>query len=202
MVFLQLVQRFDAGFLQHVLQYLWRLARADKHAVVLSHRGIEPQAVANHIGIGHWLQGLRRTYQHIATHHHSMYALWRHLHHLLVKRQLQTQQILRKALSALPTEHRHWRQDLTRWSIRRQTTTLSASMQQYALFAWQPLAERFAILNSHTGLQQPCGATTTTQLMSYRIVGTEVLITTQSCDIVETVHQIRWQREQLFHRLL
>ena len=167
--------------------------------MVLGHRGIEPESVAHHISIGDGLQGLRSAHQNIATNHHGVDALRSHLHHLLVEGQLQTEQILRKTLTTLPTEHRYRGEYLARRGVRWQATTLSASVQKYALFAWQPLAERLAILNCHTGLKQPSGASATTQLMTNRVVGTEVLLATESCYIVKTIHQVWWEGKEFLH---
>ena len=37
--------------------------------------------------------------------------------------------------------------------------------------------------------------------MSYRVVGTEVLVTTQTGHLVETAHEIRWLGQEFLHRL-
>ena len=52
-----------------------------------------------------------------------------------------------------------------------------------------------------TSLQEPRGSSPTAQPMSYRVVGTEVLVATQTSHLVETAHKIRRQGQEFLHRL-
>ena len=94
MIALQFGERLDRRFLKHLLQHGGRTPAADEDAMVLGHRGIEPEAVADDIRLRDGLQRLCGTDEHIATDYHRMDMIRRCRHHLLIKRQLYTQQIL------------------------------------------------------------------------------------------------------------
>ena len=143
MILLKLSERLYRGFLEHLLQHRGRLAIADEHPVILRHRGIEPETIAHHIGIGNRLQGLGGPDEDIATDHHRMQALRRSSHHLLIQRQLHTHQVLREFLTPFPTEHRQRHQHLTRNGIAGQTLALSTSMDQDTFLLRKP---RFKLL--------------------------------------------------------
>ena len=174
------------------------LPRRDKHAVVLGNLRTKPQSITNHIGIGNRLKRLCGTDIDIATYHHGMKTCRSGLHDLLIKRNLQGKEILRKSLSAFPTEYGQRCQYLTRRGIGRQAAALSASMQQDALLTGKPFTKSRAIamitLRIAKGLlQEPRSSPTRSQLMSDRIIGTEILVTGKSRNIVETSYEIRRQ---------
>ena len=198
MILEQTAQRLHAGFLQHAFHLLRMLPRRDKHTVVLGNLWTKPQTITNHIGIGNRLKRLCGTDIDIATHHHGMKTCGSGLHDLLIKRNLQGKEILRKSLSAFPTEYGQRCQYLTRRGIGRQAAALSASMQQDALLTGEPFTKSRTIamitLRITKGLlQEPRGSPTRPQLMSDGIVGTEILVTGKSRNIVETAYEIRRQ---------
>ena len=94
MFFLYLVQGLYRGLLQHLLQDGGRLTTADEHAMVLGYRSIEPQTIADDVGLWNRLEGLCSPDQHVTANYHRMDVIRRHRHHFLIKRQLQTQQVL------------------------------------------------------------------------------------------------------------
>ena len=49
-------------------------------------------------------------------------------------------------------------------------------------------------------LQEPCRTAATAQFMPHGVIRTEILVAVQPRNIMETIHQIRRKREQLFHR--
>ena len=151
MVFLQHCQLFHAGFLQHLLQHARRLTATDEDTMVLGDGGIEPQAIADHIGLGHLTQSLCGTDIHVATDNHGCQTIGCLFHDSFIERQLQVEQCLREALATLPTEHGDGRQYLAADSIRRQSAALSAGMQNDAPLTVQPCLGL---------LQQPGGAPT------------------------------------------
>ena len=150
---LKFTQRLYRGLLQHLLQDRRRLTTTDKDTVVLRYRGIEPETIADNIRFGNGLQGLGGTDEDIATDHHRMDIVGSHRHHLLIKRQLQTQQVLRQPLAPFPTEYGDGRQYFSRRSIGRETTTLSTCMEQDALFLGQPSIYILTTFVLETGLQ-------------------------------------------------
>ena len=198
MILKQTAQRLHAGFLQHAFHLLGMLPRRDKHTVVLGNLRTKPQSITNHIGIGNRLKRLCGTDIDIATHRHGMKTCGSGLHDLLIKRYLQGKEILRKSLSAFPTEYGQRCQYLTRRGIGRQAAALSASMQQDTLLTGEPFTKSRTIamitLRIAKGLlQEPRGSPTRPQLMSDGIIGTEILVTGKSRNIVETAYEIRRQ---------
>ena len=151
MVLQQLRQLFRSRLLQHLLQHTGCPSVAHEDAVVPGDSGIEPQAVAHHVGIGYSIQPLCRTDVDIAADYHRGQPGGSLLHDALIERQLQVEQRLRKLLAALPPEHGYGGQYLAAGSIRRQPAALSAGMEDDAALALQPV---FSLL------QQP-GSTST-----------------------------------------
>ena len=193
MVALQVGQRLHAGLLQHPFQHVGTPATADKHAVVLGHRGVEPQPVADDIGIGDRLQGLVGADEHVATDHHRMNLVRRHRHDLLVERQLQTQQILRQPLTTLPTEHGYRCQNLARRGIAGQSAALSAGMEQDTLLSGEPVAEVFSTVGTLALLQQPDRSAPAAEPVPDRITGAEIRLAAEPRHVMKAPHQIRWQ---------
>ena len=142
-VALQLIQRLDAGFLQHLFQHVGRLAATDEDAVVRGTRGVEPQSVAHHVGLGNGLQLSRGPYVDVAADHHRVDALRSHRHQPFVERQLQVKQRLVNALPALPAEHGYGHEHLSLYGIAWQAPALSASMYEDAFLLRQPLLIKF-----------------------------------------------------------
>ena len=128
----QLTECLHRGLLQHFFQYRGRLPVAHEHSVVACHRGIEPQSVAHHIGLGNGGECSFGTDEHVAAHYHGVHIARHRCHQLLIQWQLQVEQGLRQALSALPSEHRHGCEHLSRGCVCRQSSALSAGVQQYA----------------------------------------------------------------------
>ena len=219
MVFLQFGERLHRRFLKHLLEHSGRTAIADEHAMILRHRGIEPETIAHHIGIGDGLQRLSGPDEYIATDHHRMQTFRSSSHHLLIKRQLNAHQILRKLLSPLPSEYGQGHQHLAADGIGRQTLALTSGMDQYALFFREPLLKRLLLSFSPYSfspfsftpysfspysfspcfLQKPDRTATTAKAMADRITRTEILVTAQTRHIMKALHQIRWQGQQLLH---
>ena len=112
MVVLQLLELTDGGFLQHTLQHLRRTAVADEDAMMAGHRGVEPDAIADDVGLRDWRQWLRGADEDIAADHHRVEPAGGRLHDVLIEGQLERQQVLRKSLSALPSEDGDGCQDL------------------------------------------------------------------------------------------
>ena len=86
MILLELRERLYGGLLEHLLHHRGGAAVADEHAVILCHRGIEPQSIAHHIRLWNRLERLCGTNEYIAADHHRMNIVRCHLHHLLVER--------------------------------------------------------------------------------------------------------------------
>ena len=117
--------------LKHTLQLGWLFARTDEHAVVLRYLRAEPQTVAYDVRIlGYRLQRFGGAYVHVAAHYHRVQTAWGDVHDALVERHLQRQQVLVQTLSAFPAEHWQRCKYLARWSVRRQSATLSAGVQE------------------------------------------------------------------------
>ena len=192
MVFQQFGEPLCRGLLQHLLQHVGRTAVADEYTMILGYRSIQPKSVAHHIGIGNIAQALGSTNIYVATDYHRSESRRGLLHHSLIKRQLQVHQSLRQALAAFPAEHRNRCQDLAADSIGGQALALSASMQNNAPLALQPLSGL---------LKHPRGAPTRPQPMAYRVAGTKVFVTRKSCHFMETFHQIWGQRKQFLHHI-
>ena len=146
-VLLQLVERLHRRLLEHLLQHGGCLAATDEDAVVLGHRGGQPETVADDVGIGHRLQGLGGTDEDIAADHHRVDIVGRHRHELTVEGQLQVEQRLVEPLAALPAEDGHGHQDLAADGIRRQPAALSAGMDEDAFVGRQPVGERATLLS-------------------------------------------------------
>ena len=81
-------QRFGTGFLEHHLQNVGCTLVTDKHPVVFGDRRIQPQAVANHIGIGNLSDALGSPDIYITADYHCRQPVWSLCHHTLVERQL------------------------------------------------------------------------------------------------------------------
>ena len=92
MVFQQFRQALSIRLLQHHLQHIRRTTVTDKNTVVLGNRGVEPQAIAHHIGIGDSANALCCADIHIATDYHGGQSLRGLRHHTLVEGQLQVEQ--------------------------------------------------------------------------------------------------------------
>ena len=125
----QIAQFFDRRFLQHEIQLIWIPTRRNKHPMILGQIRIHPQTITYDIGFRNFLQRLTCTNIHISTGYQRMQRIRSILHDLLIQRKLQSQQVLRQALSACPTKHRYRRQNLARRCITRQTTALSSRMK-------------------------------------------------------------------------
>ena len=91
----QFRQRLRRRLLQHLLQDVRRTAVAHEYPVVLGDRGVQPQAVTHHIGLGNLSDALGSTDIHVATDNHRRQTAWRLCHHPLIQRQLQVHQRLR-----------------------------------------------------------------------------------------------------------
>ena len=165
--------------------------------------GIEPQAVAHDIDIGNRLQRLGGAYKNIATDHHRAQSLGRGFHHLLVERNLKREKVLRKTLSALPTEHGNRRENFPRRRIRRQPTALSACVEQNPLFRGEPVGKRRAVdagLQKGVGLlQQPSRSTARTEFLTDGVVRTKPFFTRMAGNVVKTLHEIGRKRKQFLH---
>ena len=94
MIFLQLGKCLYRGFLKHLLEHIRCTTATDKHTMVFGHRGVEPETITDNIGLRDGLQGLCGPDKHITTDNHRMDIIGCHCHHLLVQRQLHTQQVL------------------------------------------------------------------------------------------------------------
>ena len=140
MICQQVGQLFRRWFLQHLLQHVGRTSVADEHSMMAGYRGVEPQAIAHHVGIGNIANTLSSPDIDVATDNHRGQTPWRLFHHALVEWQLQVKQRLRQALTTFPAEHGDGGQHLTTDSIRRQTLALSAGMNDDARLAFQPVA--------------------------------------------------------------
>ena len=163
MVVEQRRQRFNRRFLQHTFQFGGFLARRDKHPVVFGYLWSEPQSVANDVGIGYSLQRLGGAYVDIAAHYHRVQSVGGLVHYAAVERHLQRKQVLRKALSALPTEYRQRSEYLARRGIRRKPAALSARMQQQPFVGCEPFVETFALVFGIIGsFQKPRRSATRT----------------------------------------
>ena len=145
MVFQQLAQRLYGRLLHHALKHRRSVALGHEHPVILGYFGAKPQSVAHDIGLGDGLQGLSGTYIDVAANNHCVHVGRRLAHYLLVKRHLQRQQILRKALSALPSEHGNGCQHLARRCVGGQSAALSAGMKQQPAVGGEPLVERHSV---------------------------------------------------------
>ncbi len=185
----EFIQLLHTWFLKHLLQQLRLLSATHKHTMVLGDVRIEPQSVAHHIGIGYRLQGLCGTYQHITAHNHGIQSVRGDAHHLLIERQLQGEQVLTEPLSPLPSEYGNRRQNLARRSIGRQSPALSAGMQDNTFLVWH-LYLRMLRKVIVSLLKQPGGTTTAAELMSDRVVGTEIFIVAASGNIMEAAYEI------------
>ena len=164
MLLLQLAQRLHRRFLQHLLQHGGGLSVTDEDAVILGRRGGQPQPVAHHVGLRHGLQRLGGADIDVAADHHRMDIAGGHSHQPLVERQLQVEQRLTEPLPPLPAEHRDRHQYLARYSIRWQSATLSAGMNEDALFLAKPLGKftlNSSLFTFKGLLQQPRRATAT-----------------------------------------
>ena len=99
--------------------------------MVLRNLRAEPQTVAYDVRIlGYRLQRFGGAYVHVAAHYHRVQTAWGGVHDALVERHLQRQQVLVQTLSAFPAEHWQRCKYLARWSVRRQSATLSAGVQE------------------------------------------------------------------------
>ena len=142
--------------------------------MVLGQRGVHPQTVAHHIGLRDGLQGLGRTDIDIATGNQGIQPLGGLLHDALVKGQLQREEVLPQPLSLGPTEDGYGSQYLARRGIAGQAAALSASVQQDALLAGEPLHEvSLSTPSLVAGLKQPGGTSTGTELGTYGVARTE-----------------------------
>ncbi len=189
---LQKVVKFGyARFLEHSLQHRGRLAVADEHTVVGGDGRIEPQAVAHHVGIGHGRQLLGSAYIYVAAYNHRMDIVGREAHQTLIQRKLQVEQRLRKALSALPSEHGNGCKYLTRRSIRRQPAALASGMEQYAASGGKPVGEITTLtLCLMTLFEQPRGTAATAEFVSHRVICTKIFIAGQPRYVMKTAHKV------------
>ena len=130
----QLSQLLHRGLLKHEVEHLGRLPLGKEHTVVLGQGGVYPKSVAHHIGIGNLLQ-LACTDINVARCYQSAETGRCGIHDALVQRQLQLQEVLAYALSALPTEYGNGGENLATGRIARQTTALASGMQQDTLLA-------------------------------------------------------------------
>ena len=166
MLLQQFRQPLCTRLLQHHLQHIGCTAVADKHTMILGDRGVEPQAVAHHVGIGNGAYALCCADIYVAADYHRGQPVGSLRHHSLIERQLQVEQGLCQPLSAFPAEHRNGCQYLATGGIRRQTAALSTGMQDNASLGCQPLVERQSTTaDLSTGvclLQQPCRTTART----------------------------------------
>ena len=172
--------------------------------MVLGNGRIQPQSVAYHVRIRYLPDALSSPDIDVPADYHGRQPVRSLSHHTLIERQLQVEQCLRQLLSPFPAEHGYGSQYLATGSIRRQATALTARMQDDTLLTRQPVIEifftfPFSLFTQIGLLQQPGGSPTRPQLMAYRVVGTKKLVVRQSSHIMETLHQIRWQRKQFLH---
>ena len=72
-------------------------------------------------------------------------------------------------------------------------------MQQDTFLCREPSRYILGTISLTTCLKQPRGSSATTQLMTNRVVGTEELLTAQTCDVVETAYKVRRQGQQFSH---
>ena len=163
--------------------------------MIFGYRGIEPQTITDDISLRDRLQGLGGTNQHIATHHHRVDSLWRQSHHLLVKRQLQTQQILRESLASFPTKHWNRHEHLTRNGITGQALALTTCVNEDALLAREPSIQVRLALSTTSLLEQPCGSSTTTEAMTYRVASTEIVLPTETRHLMKLAYHV-WRQRQ------
>ena len=66
----ELGKPFDRWFLKHALQYIRCPSVADENPMVLGNRGIKPETIAHHIGIGNSAYALCGTDVHVTTDNH------------------------------------------------------------------------------------------------------------------------------------
>ena len=198
MVAQQFVERLHRRFLKHTLQLVGTLTRHHENAVMRGSFGIEPQTVAHDIDIGNRLQGLGGADIDVAAHHHRAQTVGRGCHHLFVERNLQRKKVLRKPLSALPTEHGNRRENLPRRRIRRQATALSACVEQDSLLGGEPVGKRRTVntgLGKSVGLlQQPRRSTARSELLTDGVVRTKPFLAREASNVVETADEIRRKR--------
>ena len=187
----QFAQRLYARFLEHVVQSLRCLPVHHEYPVVLGQARVYPKSVAHHIRFRNGLQRLSCTYQNVSAYNHGVQAVGSLLHHLPVEWQLQREQVLGEALSASPAVHRYWGQDFTRGRVGRQAPALSARVQQDTFFTGQPFRSIRGPFVGHTGLQQPGGSSSRTQLVSDGVRGAEPFVPVCVCYIMKTFHQVR-----------
>ena len=121
-------------------------AVTDEDTMILGDGGIEPQAVAHHVGVRNLSDALCCADIHVAADYHRMEARRSLLHDALIERQLQVEQRLRQALAALPAEHGDRCQYLAADGVGWQTAALTASMQHDALLGSQPSLKFFVFV--------------------------------------------------------
>ena len=165
MVLLQFGQPLDAGLLQHLLQHAGRPAVADEDTMILGNGGVEPQAIAHHVGLGNLSYALGSTDIDVAADNHRCQTLRSLFHQSFVERQLQVEERLRQLLSTLPAEYGNRCQHLAADGIGRQALAASAGMQDDAFLLRQPVVKvcftfPCSLFTCIRLLQQPGGSTT------------------------------------------
>ena len=198
----ELAQRLDGGLLQHPLQLVGPLVGGDEDAVMACRLGIEPQAVADHVGLGDGLERLRGADEHVATDDHRVERTGRLGHDALIERHLQRQQVLGEPLSPFPAKDGDRGEHLARRGIGGQASALSARMEQQPLVGGQPFVERPAsTLRLPRRAQQPVRAATRAQLVANGVVGAKPFLMVKPRDLVEAVHEIGGKGEEFLHCL-
>ena len=80
----QFLQFLDRWLLQHLFENRGSAAVGDEYPVVLGYRGVEPQAIAHHVGIWHRRQLFGGADIHIAAHNHRVDIIRGERHQSLV----------------------------------------------------------------------------------------------------------------------
>ena len=190
---------FDARFLEHEVQTLGMVAVHEEHAVIARRSGISPQAVAHHIGFGYRQEGLGGANIDVAAGHERAQAVGSGRHDAFVEGELEREERLVEALAACPTKYGNGQQHFAAGRIGRQAATLTAGVEENALFARQPFVEVFGPLGEGGFFEQPRGAAAAAQFAVDGIGGAEIFSRGQVADRVETVHDIGGERQQFLH---
>ena len=157
----ELAQRLYGGLLQHPLQLVGPLVGGDEDAVMACRLGIEPQAVADHVGLGDGLERLCGADEHVATDDHGVERTGRLGHDALIELAPAATAGPGRAAVPVPSERRDRGEHLARRSIGGQAAALSARMEQQPLVGGQPFVERLAsTLRLPRRAQQPVRAAT------------------------------------------
>ena len=165
--------------------------------MVLGNLRTKPQTVAYDVGIlGDGLQWLCGTDVYVAADNHRIESLRSDVHDALIERHLQREQILMKALTALPTEDRQRCENLSRRSIRRQTAALSSGVEKQTLVGSKPFVEGAALVISLIGgTEQPCGSSAGAKLLAHGVVGAEPFVLREFGYLMKAAHQV-WRQRQ------